>query len=548
MSAKTASGLTVYRRSKSVVRSLVARQTWHGAVLWAVIFSVFTASKAVGYAAAYPNVSSRELIIHTLGNNVGLNALFGKPYDLETVAGFTVWNCLGVMAIVGAVWGILAVTKTFRGEEAAGRWEMLLTGQTTARRAAVNALLGMGRSLVLFYVLLALCFVAVGAIHTVQFNALAAAFFALAVVASVAQFAAIGALMSQIMPTRSRAAGSTAAFFGMCFFLRAMGNTTSADWLRNISPLGWIDNLHPLHNPNGWWLIPIACVTMAASALTIFLAGRRDLGDSVLPDKETAKPHLAFLRSPLLAAIRLTRVSSLTWIFAVTLMSLLFGLLTKAATQLFNDSANASQVIHRISHAQDTLGPLTFLGVTFFILMVIIMSYAASAIGAVREDEAEGYLDNLLVQPISRSRWLLGRIGLIIVVIALAGSFTSLGSWAGTSLQQLHLPFHNLWVAGVNAMAPAVLTLGVAVFGFGFAPRFALIGSYGVIAWSFLVQMVSSGINLNHWILDTSVLHHIALAPATEPNWHAAGIVAGLGVVFGFLGILRFHRRDLQTE
>ena len=97
-------------------------------------------------------------------------------------------------------------------------------------------------------------------------------------------------------------------------------------------------------------------------------------------------------------------------------------------------------------------------------------------------------------------------------------------------------------------MAPALLTLGVAVFGFGFAPRLALIGSYGVIAWSFLIQMVSSGINLNHWILDTSVLHHIALAPATEPNWHAAGIVAGLGVLAGALGVWRFHRRDLETE
>jgi len=548
MSARTADGLTVFRRSKSVVRRFVARQTWHGALLWAAIFSAFTASKAVGYAAAYPSTSSRQLIIHTLGSNTGLNAMFGKPYQLETVAGFTVWNCLGIMAIVGAVWGILAVTKTFRGEETAGRWEMLLTGQTTARRAAGNALLGIGFSLLLFYVVLALCFVGVGAIHTVQYSAGAGLFFALAVVASIAQFVAVGALASQIMPTRSRAAGSAAAFFGICFFLRAMGNTTSAEWLRNISPLGWIDNLHPLHQPNPWWLVPIACMTFAASGLAIFLAGRRDLGASVLPDRETAKPHLLFLRSPLLAAIRLTRISALTWIFAITLMATLFGLLTKAATQLFTNSSNASGVIHRISHANDTLGPLTFLGVTFFILMVIIMSYAASAIGAVREDEAEGYLDNLLVQPLSRTKWLLGRIGLIVAVIVLAGSFTSVGAWTGASLQHLHLPFHNIWVAGVNAMAPALLTLGVAVFGFGFAPRFALIGSYGVIAWSFLVQMVNSGINLNHWILDTSVLHHIALAPATEPNWQAAGIVAGLGVLAGALGILRFHYRDLQTE
>ena len=105
MSASAAAGLTVYRRSKSVVRSFVARQTWHGAVLWAVIFSIYTAAKAIGYAAAYPTAAGRELIVHTIGSNVGLSAIFGKPYHLETIAGFTVWNCLGVMAIVGAIWG-----------------------------------------------------------------------------------------------------------------------------------------------------------------------------------------------------------------------------------------------------------------------------------------------------------------------------------------------------------------------------------------------------------------------------------------------------------
>ncbi len=540
-------GPVLYKRSKSVVRSFVARQTWHGALLWAVIFSIFTASKAIGYAAAYPTQAGRALIINTIGNNVGLDAILGKPYRLETVAGFTVWNCLGIMAIVGAIWGILAVTKTFRGEETAGRWEMLLVGQTTPRRAALNALLGIGRSLVLFYVVLAICLVGVGAIHTVQYGAGPALLFALAVVASVAQFVAIGALMSQIMPTRSRAAGWTAALFGICFLLRAMGNTTSAGWLRDISPLGWIDNMHPLSDPNMWWLIPVAFVTITASVLAIFLAGRRDLGASVLPDKDTAKPHLALLGGPLRVAIRLTRTSMVVWLFAVTVMATSFGLLTKAATQLFADSAGASQAINRISH-DETLGPLTFLGVTFLILMVIIMSYAASAIGAVREDEAEGYLDNLLVQPVDRTRWLLGRVGLIIIVIALAGTLASVGAWGGSSIQQLHLPFHTIWVAGINAMAPAMLTLGVAVFGFGFAPRFALIGSYGVIAWSFLIQMVSSGLNLNHWLLDTSVLHHIALAPATEPNWSAASIVAGLGVIMGLLGVLRFRRRDLETE
>ncbi len=180
--------------------------------------------------------------------------------------------------------------------------------------------------------------------------------------------------------------------------------------------------------------------------------------------------------------------------------------------------------------------------------MAIMMSYAASAVGAMRSDEAEGYLDNLLVRPVGRMQWLCGRVAIIFAAIVCAGVLASLCAWAGVAIQHVSVPAHQLWIAGVNAMAPAVLTLGVAIAGFGFVPRLTMPAGYVVIAWSFLVQMVSSGINLNHWILDTSVLHHITLAPATSPNWTAVVVVSSVGVVALALGALRFRVRDLETE
>ena len=46
--------------------------------------------------------------------------------------------------LLGAVWGLLTSTRLLRGEEDGGRWELLLAGRTTRRRAAAQALAGLG--------------------------------------------------------------------------------------------------------------------------------------------------------------------------------------------------------------------------------------------------------------------------------------------------------------------------------------------------------------------------------------------------------------------
>jgi len=56
----------------------------------------------------------------------------GTAIRIDTVPGFTSWKCLTVLAIMGAVWGILTSTKLTRGEEDAGRWELLLAGESPA--------------------------------------------------------------------------------------------------------------------------------------------------------------------------------------------------------------------------------------------------------------------------------------------------------------------------------------------------------------------------------------------------------------------------------
>jgi ABC-2 type transport system permease protein len=537
-----------FHSPQTVIGRFVARRSLRMAGLWALAFGAVVATKAAGFATAYPTAADKAKIAASFSNNIGLNALLGRPNQIDTVHGFTTWNTLGLMVIIGSIWMFLSATRTFRGEEDNGRAELLLSGQTTARRAAVNILAGLSASLALFYVIIAAVFTLVGRLHKVDYDTSAALFYALAAVSGPALFMGVGALASQLMPTRSRAATAAAGVFGICFLIRAMADTTSAHWLLNVTPVGWIEKLQPLYGSDPIWLLPLAAATLLLAGLTVFLAGRRDLGASILPDHDTARPRLMLLGSPLGAALRLTRTTSLSWLAGISFVALFFGLLTKSAAQALTSSAAAQRATAKLTHAPQVNGTVIFLGIVFFFATILTMVFVASAVSAVREDEAEGYLDNLLVRPVGRLRWLGGRLLLVTTAIIIVGLLASLAAWIGESSQHAGEAFHPLLLAGLNLMAPAILLLGLAICVMGLLPRLTSVIGYSVIAWSFLLQIVGSGINLNHWLLDTGIFQHVSLAPAVAPNWGTDARLVIIGIVLVLIGAIAFNRRDLQTE
>lgn len=531
-----------------VVARFVAKRTVRIAAIWGYVFGATIASSAVGYLGVYKTLVDREKFAASFSSNVGINAIIGAPHHLETVAGFTAWRCMGIMILIGSIWAILTASKTFRGEEAAGHWEMFLVGQTTARRAVVQSLVGLSAGLFAIFVIVSAATYGAGFYHDINFSLSASLFMGLAAIGAPALFLAVGALASQIQPTRGRAAGMTAAVFGLSFILRAAGNAIeSAHWLVDISPLGWVEQLRPLTGSQPLWLLPIGVFIFIVSAAAVHLAGKRDLGESILPDHDSAEPRLQLLSTPLAAAWRLNHMLILPWLAGLLVFTTGFSSLTKTASDAIQVSSSAEQAIARLSQAKH-LGETIFLGMVFLIAMTIILLAVAAAINAIREDEAEGYLDNLLVQPVSRLRWLGGRVLLIAMLIVAAGLLAALGSWLGSHAVHAGVGASDMLKAGLNAMAPAVLLGGIGLLTLGFAPRQVAKVLYGVIGWSFLAQMLGSIGNINHWILDTSLLHHIALAPAVAPNWHVAGLYVAIGASAAVLGALRFNARDLQNE
>jgi ABC-2 type transport system permease protein len=541
-------GLKYYRAPGNVVRRIVAKRTIKNALILSVILIVYMLSKGDGYIKAYPTAVSRQKIADSLGSNVGIKALLGAPHNIETVAGYACWNFLCIIMAAGAIWALLLATKTFRGEEDSGRWELMLAGQTTARRAAVNAATGLLSGLTVLYVLITLGVYVVSKLPGAFFTTSGIFFFSLALTCGAAEFLAIGFLASQLMPVRSRATGLSAIIFGVFYMMRLIADTTSAHWLLDVSPLGWIEKLQPTYGSKPLWLLPIGAFIIVVSGLAIYYAGHRDLGEAVFADKDSAKARTGLLGSPLGLALRLNWVVSVVWLVLAAVIAYLFGVLAKGASQAFAGSTASGKVLKRLADSSNTASTAEFMGVTFLFVMLLVMFYAASAVVRMREEEAQGYLDNLLVRKVSRLRWLSGRALIVLVIICLSGLFSGVAAWIGQASQDGGLALSSLVAAGINAMAPILVILGLGIFALGLKPRLTSAIIYGYIAWSFLVVLLGSGLNINHWLLDSSILHQVTLAPAVNPDWTTNSLLLIIGAVLAVFGAWAFNRRDLANE
>ncbi|HEY5988220.1 MAG TPA: ABC transporter permease subunit [Streptosporangiaceae bacterium] len=535
------------RYPAAVVASRTTRRAVRSGALWGYVFGLTVASSAWGYASVYKTPAQRARLADLFASNMGLAAINGPAHEIQTVAGYTVWKSLMFLIIVGAVWGLLTGSKLLRGEEDAGRWELLLAGQTTPRRAAGQALAGLGAGLATLWALTAVITVVVGQLPRVGFAAGPSLFFSVALVAPAAMFLAAGALASQLAATRRQAAAYAGAALGACYALRMVADSgTGLAWLRWTSPLGWVEELQPLTSPRPLALLPIAGLVAVLGGLTLYLAGRRDLGASIVPDRGAARPRTRLLSGPMGLALRLVRPAVLGWTAAIVPWALLMGFLAKQGGSVLTTSASVERVASRLGTHGDSAA--AYLGFTFLTVGWLVAFLAAGQVSAARDEEAEGRLDNLLVRPLSRTTWLAGRVALAVAILAVSGLLAGLFALAGAASQNAGVGLPSLLGAGVNVVPAALCVLGVGVLVMGVWPRATTAVTYGLLAWSLLIQLAGGFFSSNHWLLDTSVFHHVAAAPAESPNWTSATGLVATGAVAAVLGWIALRHRDLAGE
>ncbi len=517
------------------------RSTRRGALIWGAVFGLFVISSAAAFVTGFPTQAARAQLAGSLQS---FAILLGPAQNATTVAGFTAWRVLLVAAVMGAIWAMLVSTSRLRGDEENGRWELLLASPLSKRSATVQVLMGLGGAWLLLFSATLLLVLLAGRLPGARFPIAGSILLPLGMTAGAAMWLAIGAVTSQISATRGQAVRLAAALLGASFVIRMLGDSRSSlAWLRWLSPLGWIEELHPMRNPQPFALVPIVALVVTASLIAVRLAEQRDLGASLLRERPVSRHERRWSAGLLSLAARVSQPAAIGWLLGAGLISLVTGSVAKSASTILTSSPTFEAALGRLGIRKAAEG---YLGLSFLFVAVLLGVLAASQVAAMRDEEASGRLENLLVRPVTRAGWLVSRVLVSLVLIVGVGLFSGFVTWVGASSAHVGVSLSALLAAGLNACPPAVVVLGAGVLVLGFRGSVAGPAAYAVVAWSFLVNLLGSLLKNLDWLRQTSVLTHMTLAPSADPDWFAGLILVSVGVLGVLIGVTAFQSRDLE--
>lgn len=531
--------------SRSVEAAVTRRslkQIWIGATIWSLAFGGTAAASALSYVATFPTEAERQQVAAATSGDAGLSVLLGPTTAIDTVGGYTVYKCFVFLTTIGAIWGLLAATKLLRGEEDAGRWQLVLSGSTRAARATVATLVALLAAVAILFVGTTAIVAATGQDPDVGFSVAESVLYGLSIVIAPAVFVMVGAVTSQLCRTRRMASSWAMGVFGGFFFVRMVADAgPDTHWLRWLTPFGWVELIQPFTQNDPWPLLPAAVTVAALGAVAALLSSRRDAGSSVFASADVTPLRPFGLGSPLGLAARLDLPVLVAWCVGAGATGLAFGFIAKIATGSIPESM--SSTLDKFG-AQGSFVEQYF-GVAFLLAATVVALLAAGQLGAASEEETTGRLVHLLAGPVRRVAWFGGRIGLAAAGIVVAGLLAGVGAWAGAASQGVDLGFATLAGAGLNVVPTALVALGIGAVVLALAPRAAAVTVYAVVIGSLLIDLVSSMVDGFAWLGRLSLFHTMALAPADSPDPVTLAVTTAVAVGLGVLATVLFVRRDV---
>ena len=508
---------------------------------FAVLFLLSSVTQATAYREGYPTLADRLDFARSVGENDAARLLYGVPHDLLSVGGYVSWRVGGSLALFAAIWGLLAAVRAMRAEEDAGRAELLLAGVIGRRQAFGAQLAAIAAGAGLLWLALFVAFLAG------ELPAGSSAYLALAIVSVVPVFVGVGAVASQLAPTKRMATALGAGVLLVAFALRTVADISSAglDWLRWATPLGWAEELRPFADPQPLvLLLPVvtaALLLVAAAALAV----RRDVGSGLLPARDRAAPRLRLLGSPAAQALRLERGVLIAWLAGVGAFALLMGVISDAATPDVI-SKGVQRQLEKLGSGS-VITPSGWLGFAFLFFILAVSLFCCMQVASIRGEEADQRLETLLALPVGRRGWLAGRLLLAAAGAAAVAFAAGLLAWAGAATQGADVSLSSMLGAGANTLPVALLFLALGALAFALVPRASAGIAYGLVGAAFVWQTFGALLDVPEWLLAVSPFHDVGLVPGEPFKAVAAAIMLGLAALTALAALTIFNRRDLSV-
>jgi len=462
-----------------------------------------------------------------------------------SVGGYTLHRDALTLAVLTAMMSVLTVVRHTRQSEELGREETLGAG-VVGRYASLAAatLVSLTANLVLS-LMLALGLVLGG--QPITGSLVEGTSMALVGVF----FTGVGAVTSQLASTSRGAIGPASAVLGASFMLAALGNmlgtvdshalrVTSA-WPAWLSPIGWGQQMRPFAD-NLWWPLGLAGLALTSLFMAaVSLAGQRDVGRGMWPERRGAGAASAALLSPSGLIWRLQRGTLLGWGVGLVGIGLIFGALSD---QIRGLKGAATEWYKAFGGDVDLVG--AYWASMMQIAAMAVSIYVATLMLRLRHDEAQGTAESVYATAVSRLRWLGAYAvnALVGTLILMSGFALAMSVTGGRVLGDTGPLLRDLLGAALVQL-PAIAVLGAgSAAATAVGPRWSASLIWALVVSSILVgPMFGASLGLPSWLLNLSPFTHVPNAPVASVTLAPMlGLgVAGLLLAVGSALVIR-HR------
>lgn len=512
--------------------------------VWIYALLATVGSTAYSLKKLYPAQSDRDKLATSIGANPSLRALYGPLYDTHSLGALTAWRTLGFGGLLIGIMVVLLITRHTRAEEESGRLELLGSGAvgrnaplSAALTIAVGACFGIG-------LLAAAVMVALG-----QGVGGALAFGACLFAVGVA-FAGTQAVAVQLTETGRAANGIGALILGVAYLLRTVGDAAGtkggAGWVAWLSPLGWIERVHPWAG-NRWWVV---AVTLAAGVLAAAVGYRvqnaRDLGSGLLPQRPGPAAAGPGLRGVFGLGRRLQQPTLLGWMAGIFVFGIVMGSIAKGIDQLLNDNQQVEKIIGRYGGVRGLTDSYLATAVSF--LGMAAAFYAVQAVLRLRGEETSGRAEPVLSGSAGRLAWAGSHLVFPAVgsALVMAAGGLGVGVGAGAVLGDFWGRVGQMVKAGLITTPALWVIAAAAVALFGLVPKWTS-AAYGVFGVMVFIAYLGPLVNAGQWFLDLTPYTHIPKVPGGTFTWTPLVWMTVVAAVLSAAGLLGFRRRDVSS-
>lgn len=504
-------------------------------LIWIVAIVVLAALTAGGIKGLFPTQAALDQMAVATQDNAAAIAFNGPAQGLNTVGGQVAFQFGAGGMVLVALMSLFMVGRLTRGEEEAGRLELVRSLPVGIHANTLAAALTVAAMNVAVGVLATAVLIAQG-LPVAGSGVLGVSFIMVGLV-----FSSVALVVAQVTENTRVVYGVSGAALGAAFLLRAVGDIGdgTASW---FSPIGLAQKARPFAGERWWPLLLLVAVTVLLVAAAAALAVRRDLGAGLVaarPGRPAAAPSLGY---PLGLAVRLQRASLLGWGAGILVIGIAYGWIGPTVDTFIGQNKALAEVL-----AGAGGGSLTdsYFAASFRLMALIATGFALQSALRLRSEETSMRAELVLATPVSRWRFAASHLTLAfagsVLLLAVAGLATGLTyGVAGGGMQSVP----RLVGAAFVYAPPMWIMVGLAIALDGLVPRWVG-ASWAILAACVVVGFLGAVLHLPRWLQDLSPFERVPQLPGASLTLLPLLVISAIAAGLTLVGLGGLRRRDI---